>query len=359
MSKTTCFVIAILAFAHVATAQNNNVAQVLADATKAYEQAPEETREAPKPKFWNYTVLTNLNFLQTSYTNWAKGGIDNYAMDAYIDLQAEYKKEKMYWSNRLQLDYGFLYAKDKPILQKNKDRILFESTWGHNITKTMNYTAKFIFLNQFTNGYTYLVPEKKPGQEELTSKDWEDARVLKSGFFAPADITLGLGIDWVPSAWLKINFAPLTGGVKVVADESLRKLYGMQRKPGYADMNAFPDQKDAKGLLLNGGYYQSYRLQFGAMMTADANIQINDNFTAGTQLILFSDYLNKPQNMRVNWTTRFMWKLAKYFTLNLQTDLIYDDNVLIVTPKHPDGIQRIQFLESLKFGFTYTFSSKK
>ena len=57
-----------------------------------------------------------------------------------------------------------------------------------------------------------------------------------------------------------------------------------------------------------------------------------------------------------------MWKVAKYFSLNLTTNLIYDDTILIVQnkdkDKYPDGRQRVQFSEALQFGFTYTFATK-
>ena len=80
---------------------------------------------------------------------------------------------------------------------------------------------------------------------------------------------------------------------------------------------------------------------------------------ASTQLMLFSNYLDHPQNIRVNWDNRFMWKVAKFFSLNLITNLIYDDKVLVVTEKYPEGHKAIQFYEALQFGFTYTFASKK
>lgn len=42
--------------------------------------------------------------------------------------------------------------------------------------------------------------------------------------------------------------------------------------------------------------------------------------------------------------------------------MIYDDNVIIVTPEEKaaglSGKQRIQFKESLSFGFVYTFATK-
>ncbi len=99
--------------------------------------------------------------------------------------------------------------------------------------------------------------------------------------------------------------------------------------------------------------------ELGAQLTADAKMRINDNFEASTHLLLFSNYLDHPENIRVNWDNRLMWKVAKYFSVNLTTNLIYDDKVLVVTNKYPDGHKSVQFYEALQFGFTYTFASKK
>ena len=78
----------------------------------------------------------------------------------------------MIWNNRLQLDYGFLYSADKPILQKTKDRIYFESKWGYETpVKHLAYSANFDFKTQFNNNYKYGTPKNTEGQEP-TVQDW-------------------------------------------------------------------------------------------------------------------------------------------------------------------------------------------
>ena len=354
MKRVCSTFVALVAAALTAVAQNT-AQEAIAAAAAAMASVPQEEVKAPKPNYWTESLMTNINFIQTSYSNWAKGGNNNVAMDAYIDANANYAKERLTWKNRLQLDYGITYSEDKPILQKSKDRMLLESTYGLKATKTLSYSAKFTFLNQFSNGYTY----GTPSVENPTRDDWKKERVLKSGLFSPAIATLGLGIDWVPNNWLTVNFAPLTGGFTIVSEktlglhnENLRKNYGMERKDKYKDV---PDDEAA----LHPEYYRGSRFEFGAQLTADAKMKINDNFEASTHLILFSNYLHNPQNLRVNWDNRMMWKLTKLFALTFTTNLIYDETVLIIDEEHPQGHLAVQFLEGLKFGFTYTFASKK
>jgi len=339
--------------AEVDSLKTINAQQAAAIAAAAIAAAPQEEVAPAKPVYWKNTLQANLDFIQAGYNNWAKGGVSNYSLAAYVDANANYAKDNFYWNNRLQMDYGALYSKDKPIFQKTKDRILFESTAGLKATETINYTAKFTFLNQFSRGYTYNTPSV---EGDVTREDWMDARVLKSAGFAPAIVTLGLGIDWIPNDWLTVNFAPLTGGFTIVTNEALRQIYGMGLKDGYTEDDATTDDN---GLLTNGEIYKSARFELGAQLTATAKVQINDNIAAQTQLILFSNYLKNPQNLRVNWDNRLSWKLAKYFALSFTTSLIYDDTVLIIDDDHPEGHKAIQFYEALQFGFTYSLPLAK
>lgn len=338
----------------VLSAQDITDAQkAAAAAAAAIADAPKEEAKAPKPVYWTNSLMTNINFIQSSYDNWAKGGYDNFSVSAYIDGNANYKKNEFYWNNRLQLDYGFIYSEDKPIMQKNKDRILLESSIGEQATKTLSYTGKFTFLSQFTDGFTY----NTPGVEDPSKKDWKNARVLKSSIFSPAVITLGAGLTWTPADWFSTTLTPVTGGATIVADKSLRNVYGMKFKKGHDESEL--EFEEAGGLVKNGEIMRAVRFEFGAQLSMDAKVKINDNFQANTQLILFSNYLQNPQNLRVNWDNRFMWKVAKYFSVNLSTSLIYDDTVLIYDDDHADGFKAIQFYEALQFGFSYTFASGK
>ena len=323
-----------------------------AEAAAALTAAQDVPVAAPKPTFWNKTLLTNINFTQTSLTNWVAGGYNNYTLAGYIDANANYKKEKMIWNNRLQLDYGFLYSQDKPIIQKNKDRIYLESKWGYETPiRHLSYSASFDFKTQFDDNWTYGTPKDFIG-DEPSREDWLGARVLKSGLFSPAYINLGLGVLWTPTQWLSVNFAPLNAGYVIVRNESLRKTYGMALMDAYKDVPA-ADILDS--------YYRPSRFELGAQLKADAKFQINDNINYTTQLVLFSNYLHNPQNLRVNWDNKLFWKLAKFFALTFSTNLIYDDTILAkdTTGDGKYDVQAVQFKEFLELGFSYTFASKK
>ena len=357
--------VAVLSLAGVASyAQNDTTRKdaqsAAAQAAKLLAETPETVVAPPKPVYWTNKLTTTVNFAQTSFTSWAAGGNNNYTLNSIIRGDANWAKDKKYWNNHLEFDYGFLYSQDKPILQKSVDRTFFTSTWGYKVKEKLNYTATFTFLNQTTNGWTYPTPAVE-ADEEPTPKQWKDARVLKSGFLSPAYVTLGLGIAWVPNKWLTVNFAPLTGSTTIVGNEKLRKNYGLNRKSKYEDKEEFPDQKDEAGIYYTtGSYYRPMSFALGAQLTTNVKFRINDKFDVNSNLILFSNYLKNPQNFRVNWDNTIIWKLNKFFSLNMTTNLIYDDNILIIDPdKYPNGHKAVQLKEFLQLGFTYSFTNKK
>ncbi|MBQ8838645.1 MAG: DUF3078 domain-containing protein [Bacteroidales bacterium] len=379
-----------------ASAQMSDAQKAAAEAAKAITDAPQAEQKVEKPKYWSESLTTNIKFGQTSLTNWAAGGDNTVTLQAFIDGNANYKKNNLFWNNRLQLDYGFVYASSKPILQKSDDRIYLESKFGYkNPTwKNFSLSVNYDFKSQFSTGYDYLTPAAPDGKklEEMPRDEqirlWNAARNIKSDFLAPAYTNLAVGIDLKPFKWLSLNIAPLTGGVVIVGNETLRKNYGMELKDTYTT-KAFQDEYAALGTaygsltaeeinnlpeeqkheyerykrlvsaMEGGSAYRSARFEFGAQVKADVAVNVNDNFKYTSQLVLFSNYLDHPENLRVNWDNRFDWKLAKYFSLTLTTNLIYDDKVLIFSEKDGQTKQRVQFKESLLFGFTYTIASKK
>ena len=339
MKKLFAFAGAALVFAAAAYAQDPATTVATEEAAAALAAGEEAPAPEPKPTYWTLSLQNNINFGQTFLSQWAAGGYNNYTLAAGVDANANYAKGKMIWNNRLQMDYGFLYSADKPIVQKNKDRIYLESKWGYETPiQHLSYSANFDFRTQFNNNYNYGTPTGLT--TEPTRQDWLNARDLKSGLFSPAYINLGLGLLWTPKPWFSLNFAPLTGGVVIVQDDLLRKTYGME----VIDETA--------------GTYKPMRLEFGAQLKADASFTVNENLSYTTQLALFYNYLTPKVEPRINWDNKVFWKLAKYFALTVSTNMIYDPLVILQKKDGSEG-KGLQFREFLEFGFTYTIAGKK
>ena len=350
----------VLALFAAVVAQAQNTQEAAAEAAAALAAAEDVPVKVEKPKYWTSSVLTNINFGQTYLSQWVAGGYNSVSLAGNADASVNYAKEKMIWNNRLQLDYGFMYSADKPIAQKNKDRIYFESKWGYETPiRHLAYSASLDFKTQFGNNYDY----KKPSDELLDQyadnepAAWKEAAKnnLKSGFFAPAYLNIGLGALWTPAPWISVNVAPLSGGAVFVTIPELRYTYGMD----LVKDSEYTDRKEAHTAQAYD-QFKSTRMEFGAQVKVDMGWVINDNFSYTTQFTAFYNYLTPKVEPRLTWDNKVFWKLAKFFALTLSTNLIYDP-LVIVRDSDKDGVldsKGVQFKEFLEFGFTYTLSVK-
>ena len=326
----------------VASAQNTQTAA--AEAAAALSAAEDVPEKVEKPRYWTNKLVTNISFGQTFLSQWAAGGYNNVSLSGTIDGSANYAKGKLVGTNHLVMDYGFLYSADKPILQKNKDRILFESKWGYETpVKHLAYSASFDFRTQFNNNYDYKTPATTQDADgnviEPSVADWLDARKLKSGLFSPAYINVGVGALWTPKPWFSLNVAPISGGAVIVSIPELRKTYGMALVEGSTTE------------------YRSARMEFGTQLKLDMGWVINENFSYTTQATLFYNYLTPKVEPRITWDNKISWKVARFFAINLSTYMIYDPLVQ-VNPRRADG-KGLQFKEFLELGFTYSIATKK
>ena len=102
--KRTVAIISLTVFSIAMAWGQNDAQQAAAAAAQAIEATPEVEAAPAKPNYWKRSLMTQLNFAQTSYTNWAKGGTNNVALSSFIDGTANYAKEKVVWNNHLQID---------------------------------------------------------------------------------------------------------------------------------------------------------------------------------------------------------------------------------------------------------------
>lgn len=273
---------------------------------------------APKPDYWTRGTLLQLGFSQLSLTNWASGGNNNVALNAYVNIYRNYAPvDNMFWENRLQIGYGFINSFGDRY-RKSDDKFIFDSKLGYRAFENVFAAATFNFRTQMTNGYSY------PANRDP---------VLISKPFAPAYFSLGVGVDYKPVKPLSINFSLLTANLVLVEQRNLRKRYG--------------NEED-----------RALKTELGAQLKIDYKHKINNNLTINSALNLFSDYLDNPKNIKILWDFFLDSKISKFFSVNVRTNLIYDDKILIAD-KNDKLAPRIQFKEIVSVGFSYTFGNFK
>jgi len=276
---------------------------------------------------WKKGSVLGLNFAQTSLTNWAAGGENSFAVNGIFSGFANYKKGKSVWDNSLDVGYGLLKQGDEDF-KKTDDKIDFLSKYGQEAFRHFYYAALFNFKTQMTPGYNY---------PDVTTKI--------SDLFAPAYITLALGLDFKPDAYFSAFVAPLTAKFTFVTDTALSNLGAFGVDPG----------EKVKSEI--GGYIRAIYSK------NDFKAELLKNVSFTTKIDLFSNYLNNPQNIDVNWETLIAFKVNKYLNVNFNTHLIYDDDIKIQNDRNGNGTiepgegskSLVQFKEIFGVGFSYKF----
>jgi hypothetical protein len=124
-----------------------------------------------------------------------------------------------------------------------------------------------------------------------------------------------------------------------------------------SDSGAFGVTPGKKTLIEFGGYLRAIYTK------NDFKNEFLKNVSFTSKIDLFSDYFKNPQNIVVNWETLIALKVNKYISANFNTQLIYDDKVLIPSDKNGNGTiepgegirSKIQFKEILGVGLSYNF----
>jgi hypothetical protein len=102
------------------------------------------------------------------------------------------------------------------------------------------------------------------------------------------------------------------------------------------------------------------RYEFGGYVRLFFKKDLMKNVNLQTKLDLFSNYLHNPQNIDINWEVLISMKVNKYITATINTQLLYDDDVMIAVDENGDGTPdssgpRTQFKEVIGVGFSYKF----
>lgn len=266
-----------------AAAQDETVKKLKSDADRTIKKEEDTTH-----KEWKTGGIFNLNLAQGSLNNWAAGG-DKFSLsiNTILSIYAFHKKDKHYWDNTLDINFGFLRSSSLGN-RKNDDRFDLLSKYGRSLTSKWNVATLFNFRTQLANGYAYT----------------DNKKTFSSAFLSPAYILLSLGLDYKPSDRFSLFISPLTARWVIVKNDSLaaRGLYGL--KPG-----------------------EHSHTEVGAFITANFIKDFSSSVSYKGRLDLFSNYKHNPGKIDVFFSNILSAKLSKVLAATWNVDLVYDDDV--------------------------------
>ena len=260
------------------------------------------------------TILIN----QSSFSNWAAGGVNSLAANLLLDYDFDYKKDNWSWDNKVIVGYGD--SKQTGLgWRKNDDRIILNSLLGYKAAQYWLYTFYANFQTQFTNGYSY---------------DANNNRTLISSAFAPAYLTLGPGFAYKKSDNFRINVSPFAAKFTIVQNDSLSSIGAFGVTPGSHSL-----------------------FEFGSSLDAYYKINIAKNISLENILKLYENYIKNPGNVYADYSANIYMKVNKLVTVNVGLELINDPNAQIAETSN--GITSSHSLLQVKqifgAGLTYKF----
>jgi len=271
----------------------------------------------------------SLNVGQGGSKNWAAGAEKfSFTVASYLNLFYNKRMGKYQWNNNLDLGYAMVNTTSGGV-RKTDDKIDFYSKLHRELNKTLSFAIVLNLRTQFSDGFDYNYLGK--GFKRRTS-----------GFFAPAYLMLGPGLDWHPTNYFSIFFTPAAPRFVIVSNEPKSYFF-----PG----GVIPVSEGGGFETPLSVYYgvdpaRQVRAELGALASINFNKELFKNFTYKSRLDFYSNYLKtykftvtgpdelsiaevgpKPQNIDIIWNNAINMKVNRIINVTYNFDLIYDDDV--------------------------------
>ncbi|WP_461532557.1 DUF3078 domain-containing protein [Sinomicrobium sp.] len=270
----------------------------MANAQVLSEDQFKQEKDTTRPEGWVKSGTITFLINQSAFSNWLAGGENNIAGNIGLNYDFNYAKGDWTWDNKIIASYGLTKIKDQNT-RKTDDRLELNSLVGKLAGGKWSYSFFANFRTQFTDGFDY------PNDE--------DEDYPTSGFFKPAYLTFGPGMLWKKNDNLKFNLAPLTSKMTFLSGE----VYTY-------DGTNFVSSDDVETFGIDPGENMRYELGFYA--AGYYKFDLMPNVSAENILSLYSNYLEDPQNVDLDYTLNLVMKINDYLSTNLTFQTIYDDN---------------------------------
>lgn len=272
-------------------------AQIDATAAKA---ALDGTSAADSTGNWNTGGVMTLNFTNVGLSNWAAGGVSSASGVAMFNGFANKRWGRNTWDNNLAVAYGLLQQKGQDLF-KSDDRIELNSRYGYDLKEGGKWAIAGMlqFRSQFTEGF-----------------DINDRDLKISNLLAPGYLLIGAGLTYKPNDKFSVFFSPAMSKMTFVIDQDL------------ANAGAFgvdAAEIDSLDNIVTEG--ANSRFELGGFVAAQYTTDLAENIKFLTRADLFSNYLDRPQNIDVSWETMTTFKVNDWFGCSFNTLLIYDHDI--------------------------------
>ncbi len=281
-------------------------------AVKSIDEVVKAVDDSTRTGGWIKKGNASFLFNQSTFENWVAGGENNISGNLGLNYDFNYKRQDWSWDNKIIASYGLVKTKNSEFEKKTDDRFEFNSLAGKKV-KGYWYASAFLnFRTQFTKGFVYGTDANgKETREEFTT------------VFSPAYLTFGPGMMWKKTDDFKFNLAPLSSKATFV-----KKAFTLPN-------SAYFGVEEGKTMRYELGFYAAGYYRF----------KLFDQVTAENILSVYSNYLEDPQNVDVDYQLNIVMAINKFLSTNISFQAIYDDN----------AFRGLQTRQILGVGINYLF----
>ncbi len=346
----------ILLFFFLMSLMNSASAQI--DEQKAEQEKKRAEQLAAAMKLedqdgWHLKAGIGLDLGQLININpYVGAGSDRLGIGGAINYKANYKKGLFSWKNDFLLNLTLQKVGSGTISNSSDQTVPFEKALDMFVINTnlayqvkegspWAYSLDLGLRSQLLSSYIDSA-SKKIYLKELDIDPYHTSLVSK--LFSPAMITIAPGIKYSKTKY-QFFLSPVAGQILFISDQNIANLgvHGTELKDG--STTQYETSKFALGALAKIGYSNIYF----------------EKLIVSSELSLFSDYLDNPQNIDVIWTNNYGIEIVKGLNLSLRLDLYYDDNKTnnISDSNAIGGIsgtgKRVNFIEQLLISYNRSF----
>ena len=287
------------------------------DQEAARKAAMDASMKAEDKQGWATKGGLGLDLGQLANINpYIGGGSNRLGIGGAIAFKANFKKKQMSWNNDINVNLTTqrigngnlaIGSKDKVPFEKALDLFTISSNFAYKIKEgsAWAYSGDLFYLSQLLGSYQDSA-NKKIYLKEVKTAPFNTSIVSK--LFSPANVTFGLGMKYQKSANWYAFLSPIALKGIIVADQDI------------ANLGVHGTEKNADGT------YKQSRIGIGTLARGGYTTKLWNKINFGSELLLFSDYLDKPQNIDITWLNNIGVEIFKGFNLNFGVNAFYDDN---------------------------------
>ncbi len=284
----------------------------------------------PDRLYWRSAFESAIQFSQNYISpNWHKGGASNLNLFTKNHLKYDYNKDKIQFTNELELKVSFYNAPNDTIRKYKigEDLLRYHTNFGYKAFNKWYYTLDGEFKTQMFKNY----------------KENED--MVQAAFLAPFSINLGIGMKYDLTKQFKKNkHKKLTLSVNL-APASYTFMYSI-KKDSLMDLarHGFEERIDPP-VGRDENRFKHALSRFGSTIRADMTMNFNRNISWQSRVYYFTTY----ENVVAEFENTLVMAITRHFSTRIYAHIRYDDSVA----KNPDFDSHFQINQMLSFGFNY------